>query len=75
MAQTDGIGKVMVEVELADSTRQTGGLFEFIIKVRIVGVEAHACQMVKEAVLLGIQTALGDATDDQADDPPVVPMH
>jgi len=47
--------EVAVEVELAED-----GEFESLIKVRIMGTERHACQMVKEAVLLGIEKALGD---------------
>ena len=44
-----------------------------MIKVRITGSERHACELVKEAVLLAIQAALGD--DTPKDEAPAVPMH
>ena len=59
--------EVAVEVELAED-----GEFESLIKVRIMGTERHACQMVKEAVLLAIQTALGDQESVIYDDRPAV---
>ena len=52
--------KVTVEVELADPSQAPGGPFESLIKVRIIGTERQACQTGKEAVLLGIENALGD---------------
>ena len=59
--------EVAVEVELAED-----GEFKSLIKVRIMGTERHACQMVKEAVLLAIQTALGDQESAIYDDRPAV---
>jgi hypothetical protein len=49
--------------------------FESLIKVRIVGTERVACQMVKEAVLLAIQTALSDGDYDGSEDIPTQPRH
>ena len=62
-----------IEVEMADSSEEPEGSFESVIKVRITGSERHACELVKEAVLLAIQAALGD--DESKDEPPAEPMH
>ena len=60
MSENEEGQKVTVEVELADPSQAPDGPFESLIKVRIIGTERSACQMVKEAVLLGIEKALGD---------------
>jgi hypothetical protein len=75
MAKNYETGTVTVEVELADPSQEPDGPFESVIKIRIAGTDRHACQMVKEAVLLGIQTAFGDEVDEQSDDKPVVLKH
>jgi hypothetical protein len=44
-----------------------------MIKVRIIGSQRHACDLVKDVVLLAIQTALGD--DDESGDDALEPIH
>ena len=58
-----------VEVEIADSSEEPEGSFEAVIKVRITGSERHACELVKDAVLLAIQTALGEDESGDAPEP------
>jgi hypothetical protein len=70
MAENDEA--VTIEVEIADSSEQPTGSFESVVKVRITASERHACELVKEAVLLAIQTALGD---DESRDAPTEPRH
>jgi hypothetical protein len=72
MAKNYETATVKVEVELADPSQEPDGPFESLIKIRIAGTDRHACQMVKEAVLLGIQTAFGDEFDEQSDEPVVL---
>jgi hypothetical protein len=72
MAENDETATVRVEVEMADSSEEPEGSFESVIKVRITASERHACELMKEAVLLAIQTALGD---DKSEDPPTEPVH
>ena len=60
MAENNETPTVTIEVEMADSSEEPEGSFESVIKVRITGSERHACELVKEAVLLAIQAALGD---------------
>src|SRR6478672_7900805 len=59
MTADNQTGKVTVEVEL-ENPSEWDEPFETLIKVRIVGTERRAFQMVKEAVLLAIQRALSD---------------
>jgi hypothetical protein len=72
MAENDETATVRVEVEMADSSEEPEGSFESVIKVRITASEQHACELIREAVLLAIQTALGD---DKSEDPPTEPVH
>jgi hypothetical protein len=72
MAENDETATVTVEVEMADTSEEPEGSFESVIKVRITASERHACELMKEAVLLAIQTALGD---DKSEDPPTEPVH
>ena len=74
MAGNHETGKVTVEVELADPRQGPDGPFETLIKVRIVGTERNACQMVKEAVLLAIERAFSD-DDDGSEDIPAQVRH
>jgi hypothetical protein len=73
MAENDQTPTVTIEVEMADSSEEPEGSFESVIKVRITGSERHACELVKDAVLLAIQTALGD--DDESRDAPTESRH
>jgi hypothetical protein len=72
MAENDETSTVTVDVETADTSEEPEGSFESVIKVRIIGSERHACDLVKDAVLLAIQKALGD--DDESGDAPE-PIH
>jgi hypothetical protein len=72
MTENDETATVTIEVEMADSSEQPEGPFESVIKVRITGSEQHACELVREAVLLAIQTALGD---DEAGETSTEPVH
>ena len=71
MAENDATPTVTIEVEMVDSSDEPEGSCESVIKVRITGSERHACELVKETVLLAIQTALGD----EAGDSPTEPIH
>jgi hypothetical protein len=72
MAENDETPTVTIEVEMVDSSGEPEGSLESVIKVRITGSERHACELVKDAILLAIQTALGD---DESSDAPTEPMH
>jgi hypothetical protein len=67
MAGNEEVGKVTVEVELAPAQEQDGP-FAAVIKVRIIGSDRHAFQMVKDAVLVAIQGALNDCGEDVSED-------
>jgi hypothetical protein len=72
MSENEEGQKGTVDVELADPTQApSDGPFESLIKVRIIGTERYACQMVKEAVLLGIEKALGDQDNLSLDSAPL----
>ncbi len=58
MAESDQAA-VTIEVELADSSLGPEGPFRSVIQVRISSTEQQACEMVKEAIQLAIQEALG----------------
>jgi hypothetical protein len=73
MTKNDETAAVTVELETADTSEEPEGSFESVIKVRITGSERHACDLVKDAVLLAIQTALGD--DDESGDDALEPIH
>jgi hypothetical protein len=73
MAENDETPGVTIEVEMADSSEEPEGPFESVIKVRITGSERQACELVKEAVLLAIQTAFGD--EDDTGNAPTEPVH
>jgi hypothetical protein len=75
MAGNHETGKVTVEVELANPGQGPDGPFETLIKVRIVGTERHACQMVKEAVLLAIERAFSDGDKNGSEDIPAQVRH
>jgi hypothetical protein len=60
MAESDQAA-VTIEVELADSSSGPEGPFQSVIQIRISSTDKQACEMVKEAVQLAIQTALEDA--------------
>ena len=62
MAENDETPTVTIEVETADTSEERKGSFKSVINVRITGSERHACELVKEAVLLAIQTALATTT-------------
>ena len=74
MVKNFDIWKVTVEVELADPAPEPGGPFESVIKIRIAGTDRHACQMVQEAVLLGIQTALAMSLANNLTSSPTPPL-
>ena len=59
MAESDQ-SAVTIEVELADSSLGPEGPYQSVIQVRISSTEQQACEMVKEAIQLAIQEALGD---------------
>ena len=69
MAGNHETRKVTVEVELADPRQGPNG------QVRVVGTERHACQMVKEAVLLAIERAFSDGDEDGSEDIPARVRH
>jgi hypothetical protein len=73
MAENDETPTVTIEVEMADSSDEPESPFESVIKVRIIGSERHACELVKDAVLLAIQTALGG--DGESRDAPTESRH
>ena len=63
-----------VEVQLAAApSQERDEPFECLIKVRIISAERHACEMMKETVLLAIEAALGG--DDEVEEIPNEPMH
>ena len=72
MAENDETSTVTVDVETADTSEEPESSFESVIKVRITGSERHACDLMKDAVLLAIQ-ALGD--DDESGDDALEPIH
>jgi hypothetical protein len=75
VARNHETGKVTVEVELADPRQEPDGPYETLIKVRIVGTERDACQMVKEAVLLAIERAFRNGEKNGSQDIPAPIRH
>ena len=63
-ANDDDNRAVTIEVEMADS-ESPEGVFQSLIQVRISSTERQACEMVKEAIQLAIQEALGDEASGQ----------
>jgi hypothetical protein len=61
-ANDDDNRTVTIEVEMADS-ESPDGVFQSVIQVRISSTERHACEIVREAIQLAIQTALEDASE------------
>jgi hypothetical protein len=65
---------ITVEVELATApSQERDEPFECLIKVRIIGTERRACEMMKETVLFAIEAALGG--EDEIEQIPNEPMH
>jgi hypothetical protein len=56
---------VTVEVELMDSADSDEGRFRSAVLVHISSPDKQACEMVKEAIQLAIQEALGDEASGQ----------
>ena len=61
-ANDDDNRTVTIEVEMADS-ESPEGMFQSVIQVRISSTEQHACELVREAIQLAIQTALEDGSE------------
>jgi hypothetical protein len=73
MAKNDETATVTIEVEMADTSEEPDGSYKSVINVRIIGSQRHACDQVKDALLLAIQVGLGE--DDESEDAPTEPMH